>query len=163
MMIWMNLKLKMTNRLKLIDNSSQSPSQIKLIGNPRSQTYLMNLFCPRNQKTRKSERIHLTKMNQWKMKTMMLLTEKHMTTLQKNRNMMFCNSSISNINKIQKAFLRISESFLKENLRIFLEKEKRKKWNQMMFECKLKEKSNSLTGLYLKGKKKSRMNLSIKI
>ena len=75
--------------------------------------------------------------------------------------MKFFNNSMRSINKILSISLKIKESFLKENLKISLQRARMKKWNKKMNECKLKDKLSFQMDLFLKEKKMLRTNLNM--
>ena len=147
------------NHLKFKGNNKRNQSKIRSIKN-RKWIFSMNHWSLKFK--RKRRRGQILSMKRLKMKIkMMNLMVKRMMIWQRNRNMKFFNNSMRSINKILSISLKIKESFLKENLKISLQRARMKKWNKKMNECKLKDKLSFQMAPFLKEKKMLRTNLNM--
>lgn len=75
--------------------------------------------------------------------------------------MKFFNNSMRSINKILSISLKIKESFLKENLKISLQRVRMRKWSKKMNECKLKVRLSFQMDPFLKERKMLKTNLNM--
>lgn len=147
------------NLLKFKGNNKRNQSRIRSIKN-RKLIFSMNHWSLKFKRKRRSEQILSMKRLRMKIKMMNLMV-KLMMIWQRNRSMKFFNNSMRSINKILSISLKIKESFLKENLKIYLQRVRMKKWSKKMNECKLKDKLSFLMVLFLKERKMLRTNLNM--